>query len=177
LGFGTAMSAAIPAHAGLNFNFTYGPGIATLPLAEQTQVKDSVNYVGNEFSSDFTNNATLNITINYDASVGLAQSTSNYEDNAYSYSQLRTALLAQTPSDAANLPAVNPTTYTSFTTTSADAKGLGLPLLGNATDSDGTATFGSGPWTFFPDQPRMAAGEYDFTSSMEHEISEIMGRQ
>jgi hypothetical protein len=109
IGVGAVLGIAMPAKAGLTFNFTYGSGIATLPTAEQTQVQDSMNYIASEFSSDFTNNVALNITVNYNASVGLAQSSANYMYQGFTYAQLRPALLANTPSDAANLPATDPT--------------------------------------------------------------------
>jgi hypothetical protein len=186
LGFGAAIAAAVPARAGLTFDFTYGAGISTLPSAEQTQVQDSMNYIASEYGSDFTNNVTLNITVNYDASVDLAQSSANYMYQGFNYGQVRTALLANTPSDAADLPVTDPTlgvpragSNGMYSLTTANAKALGFSTVGNNDNStsDGTVTFGSGPWTFYPDQSRMAVGDYDFTSALEHEVSEIMGRQ
>jgi hypothetical protein len=66
-----------------------------------------------------------------------------------------------------------------YSLTTANAKALGFSTVGNNDNStsDGEVTFGSGPWTFYPDQSRMAVGDYDFTSALEHEVSEIMGRQ
>lgn len=161
----------------LTFNITYDPSIGGLSAAEQSSVRSAVNYITTEYAGDFTNDVTLNITIKYDPKEELASSVSNYEDNAYSYSQIRSALVAVAPGDATDLPAGNPTSYPAVTTTSAEAKGLGLPLLGTPDESDGTITFGPGPWTFYPTEPRAATGRYDFTSGIEHEISEVMGRQ
>jgi hypothetical protein len=174
LGLAAVACTAPAATAAITCNFTYD---SSIPSGELANVQSSMNYVASELNADFSNNAALNITIKFSSSVSGGQSSANYEDDAYTYGQLRTALLAQTPSDAANLPVSNPTTYTTFTTTSANAKALGLPLAGNASDSDGTITFGDGPWTFFPNQPRQASGLFDFTGTAEHEITELMGRQ
>ena len=61
----------IPANAGLVFNYTYD---SSIPTAELTEVKSSMNFIAGEFSSAYTNNVTLNFTIAYDPSVDLAQS-------------------------------------------------------------------------------------------------------
>jgi hypothetical protein len=185
-GIAVVLGATRPASA-LTFNFTYDPSLNTLSPTEVALVKDSVNYVGSEFSADFSNPVTLNININYDPSVGLASSSASYDYQGYSYAPVRTALLNNNPGDAADLPASDPTSIAPragsngmYSLTTANEKALGLAvngtLVGSPT-SDGQANFGPGPWTFYPDQPRGAAGLYDFTSSMEHEISELMGRQ
>ncbi len=183
--------AAIPANAGLVFNYTYD---SSIPTAELTEVKSSMNFIAGEFSSAYTNNVTLNFTIAYDPSVDLAQSSASYDYQGHSYDDIRTALLNNDPSLAADLPLVDPapvrpndtkghTGSGLFSLTTANEKALGLAqtgdLVGSGT-SDGTATFGSGPWTFYPSGPRKDDAKptaFDFTGSMEHEISELMGRQ
>ena len=95
------------AHA-LTFNITYDNSLSAYP--ELTQLKTAVNYVANEFSTAYTNNVTLNLTIAGDSGPSvLGYSSANYEYQGYTYAQIRTALLANTPSDAANVPIIDPT--------------------------------------------------------------------
>jgi len=162
----------------LSFNITYDSSISTLPQAEQSDVESSVNSIVNEYVGDFSvaYPTTININVAYtpDPTV-LAESLPTLEPS-YTYAQIRAALLAAVPGDAPELPATDPTGGGSFQTTSAEAKALGLPLSDSPTAIDGYVMFGDQPWTFYPNQPRAQANDYDFTGGMEHEFSEVMGR-
>lgn len=164
------------AASGMTFNVTYDQSLGDLSTAQRNKVKASIAYVTHELATTFTNRVTINLRVAYDPSEDLAGSDSRLEQGAYNYSQVRAALLAKTPGDAADLPKADPTKGGAFTTTSALAKVLGLPLDAPAKRSDGTVYFGKGAWTFAPLEKRKVRGKYDFAGSMEHEITEVMGR-
>ncbi len=160
----------------LTFNITFDASVSSLPQAEQTQVRSSVAYIETEYETDFpaTNPATINITVVYDPTVGLAASLPTLQ-SGFTYSMVRTALLNVSPGDAPDLPVADPTNGGAFQMTTAEAKVLGL-APGNSSALDGTVYFGTGPWAFYPSGSRAQANDLDFTSGLEHEFSEVMGR-
>lgn len=160
----------------LAFNIRYDASLDALTKGVRAHVKSSVAYVAREFAAHFANRATINLTVAYDPDAGLAASEARVELGRYKYPAIRAALLARSPGDATDLPKQDPTHGGTFSTTSAQAKILGLPLDAPARRSDGTVYFGKGPWTFAPDQKRKQRGAYDFAGSIEHEVSELMGR-
>ena len=176
-----AMAAAATAQAGLSFNITYTAAVQANP--NFASIQTAVNYVANEYSTAYTDNITLNFTVDQNSS-GLGQSLFS---NAYwrgSYAALRAALVAdaKTANDAVataagNLPAADPygAGATGWYATSAEAKALGL-IAGNQAASDGTYTFNSTVGYTYNPANRGAAGLYDFIGVTEHEFSELMGR-
>ncbi len=170
---------AAPARA-LTFAITYDAN--TMGLANFGQVQNAINYVTSEFSSYYSDQITINIT------VASQPGTSIFGESSFnlvgsSYSAVRTALVSSktTPADtlalssSGSVGAIDPTGGAAFWLNRADAKAMGV-ISGNDSTSDGTFTFGSGnPFTFDPNN-RAAAGTYDFVGVVEHEFSEIMGR-
>ena len=169
------------ARAGLTFNITYTAAVQA--NANFASIQADVNYVANEFSAAYSDNITLNFTVDQNSS-GLGQSLFS---NAYwrgSYTALRAALVAdaKTSNDAiataaGNLPATDPygAGATGWYATSAEAKALGL-IAGNQAASDGTYTFNATAGYTYDPNNRGAAGLYDFIGVTEHEFSELMGR-
>ncbi len=180
------MASAVPAHAGLVFNITYSNAVQS--NANFANIQTAVNFVKAEFSGLYSDNVTLNFTIDQSSS-GLGSSLFSLAYWRGDYGTLRTALVndKKTPDDntataAANLPLAAP--YGDDCTSglgncwyapSAEAKALGL-LAGNNAASDGTYTFNSTlAYTYDPNN-RQVSSKYDFIGVTEHEFSELMGR-
>jgi hypothetical protein len=141
------------------------------------------------FDTTFTNNITLNIAFGWGEVDGqritgssVAESSSAYE-YPYSYQQVRSALAAGA-ADAgsatlsyavATLPTVDPTHGATFGINTAEEKALGL-YRGSSTAIDGYVGLSSSDtFTFDPNNPAVA-GAYDAVGTLEHEISEVLGR-
>jgi len=173
-------AAATSASAGLVFNISYTAAVTG--NANFAAIQTDVNLVAAKFSSLYSDNVTLNFTI--DASPGgLGSSLFSPAFFRGSYAQVRTALAGDSKSadDAtavASLPGAAPIGpgANQWFLTSANAKAVGLVAANNAA-SDGTYTFTSDLNTFdFDPSNGITAGEYDFIGTTEHEFSELMGR-
>jgi hypothetical protein len=169
---------AIPAHATLTFNVTYSSATQALPQFNQTgfNIQTAVNYVTNEYSGLFSDNITLNFTVDV-MTGGLGMSSTPLQSS--SYAQIKTALTndsksADDASFVASLPVASPTAN-NWWMAFAEAKALGLR---GATDvaSDGTYQFNDTVLYTFDPGNRQVAGEFDFIGVTEHEFSELMGR-
>jgi autotransporter-associated beta strand protein len=170
-------SSAAMAHA-LTINLTFDPSVAANFGANTVSMTNAVTYAAHQFESNFGDNTTLNINVAAtnrtdvlgDSSIFLFQS---------SYGGIVTALKnsQSTTNDAsayATLPATDPTGGGSYLVPTAEAKALGL--IGSTSDSDGTITIGSAySFTFDPNN-RAVPGAFDCIGIVEHEISEVMGR-
>ncbi len=171
-----ALSACVPADAGLSFNTTFDSTVTS--LADAASVESAFNYATAQFSSFFSDNITINIDV-VAGNSGLGGSNTGLT-GIDTYTQVQNLLTshATTADDTtavANLPATDPTSGANFWLPRAEAKALGV--IG-ATDpgNDGKFTFNSTlAYTYDPNN-RAVAGEYDFIGVAEHEISEIMGR-
>ena len=163
----------------INVTFT-----ANVPTAMQAAVNAAVQY----FDTLITNNLTVNITFDFASlSGGVAQSSfgvlTTYHGSPLTYSQYRTALagvgITQTSLAAANaLPSTDPLAATlgnsNVGMNVALAKLLGF--YASTTNNDGTVTLGSSVnWDFSPTN-RAVAGQLDAVGAIEHEISEVLGR-
>jgi hypothetical protein len=156
----------------LTINLTFDSSVTSLSNA--TQVEAACNYAATQLGGFFTNNITINITVV--ASPGKSIfGMSNFGLIESSYTQIQSALTANNPTAAADLPATDPTGGGTFFVNDALAKTMGL-ISPNNSASDGTFTFGAG-WNFTFDPNHRALGNYfDFIGIAEHEMSEIMGR-
>jgi len=180
------LAAATPAHAGLIFNTTFDLSgdsrslNANLSPAEITQWENAIIYVEMVYSSLFSNDITVNLTVDAAAGTSTLGASSTSLAGTLSYQQVKGVLAADvTSSDdhtaVANLPAADPTGGAAFWLATAQAKALGL-LPANDAGNDGTVTFGAGwNYTFDPNH-RAVPGDFDFIGVAEHEISEVMGR-
>jgi hypothetical protein len=164
-------------------NVTYDSSVTSLTNAAQVEaaVADAVQ----TFQDLYTNAITVNITVSFSSSVGLGQSNTQLTGNP-AYTDLVNALAAAatTAEDSnavASLPASDPTGSGPWWMPTAEAKTLGsigglVYVDPNDPGQDGQVKFASTVnYTFNPTN-RAVAGEYDFIGVVEHEISEVLGR-
>lgn len=155
-----------------NFNANFGANAAA---AQASWIS-----AANVFSSNFTDNIQINITV--DAVAGTSVfGQSNFFLNSTSYTNLRNFVVADAKSAndmtaieaGGSMTASDPVTGThTWWVTRAQAKAIGR--IASDGNNDGTTTFGAGnPFTF---SGSIAAGTYDFKGIAAHEISEVMGR-
>lgn len=177
-----ATACAIPAQAGLVFNITYTAAVQG--DANFADIQTAVNFVKNEFSSTYSDNVTLDFTIDSNTS-GLGQSLFSTNYFRGDYTTLRNALIADamsaddaTATAVANLPVADPYNagLTGWFATSAEAKALGLAVGNTALDGDGTYTFNRNQTYTYDPLNRQVVGKFDFIGVTEHEFSELMGR-
>lgn len=161
--------ASTPVYA-LSFNLRYDfSGNTGLTTQQQTDFKNATQFVANEYSSLFTNNVTLNINV-VAGNSGLGSSSTSIA-TGLTYNQLKPALTRNTPS--LSLPTTNPLSN-NFSVSTAQAKALGF-IQPNSQNLDGIFTFNSNlPYSF--STTSTPVGSYDFTSVVEHEFAEIMGK-
>jgi hypothetical protein len=166
----------------MQIDVTYDPSVGSAPAGFTA----AVNYVVGVLDAAFTNNVTININVGWGEVDGislpqnvLGASEQTAAPVAYHYSDI-TAALANEPSviqQAANatLALSDPTNGGNFDIGSADAKALGL-IAGNSAAVDGWVGINStANWSFTPNIIP-AADAYDIVGTLEHEITEVMGR-
>jgi len=163
------------AHAGLIISPFYDSSVTS--RADYAQIQTAFNYAASQYSDLYSDNITINITVKADAAVGLGQSLTQLK-GSYSYTQIRNLLIndATTADDAAaisTLPTNDPNGGGNYLLSKAQAKALGV---NGVTGSDGTFTFAANQSYTFDPNNRAVAGKYDFIGVVEHEITEIMGR-
>ena len=168
----------------MNLNIIYVGGAAN--NAAPSGFYNAVNYVANLYDSLFTNNVTVNIDVSYGSILGLSGTLSPVTKGlglsvsvgygVVSYASTRNVLLSENAPGSSTLPSISPepSSY-SLHMTNAEAKALGFL---SATDSaiDGSVGFNStATWDFTPNTTP-AGNQYYLVGSIEHEISEVMGR-
>lgn len=168
----------------MNLNISYDAN--TLKNAPSAFFTD-VNYVTNLFDTTFTNNATVNIEIGYgsfpyDNSVVPALGESVRNNVAFaSYSQTLQQLRKEGTPGILTLPATAPIGG-SLVMASAQEKALGL--IGASTSLDGWVGIASDAtvqqqtgdsWSFGP-TATPGPNQFYIVGTLEHEISEVMGR-
>jgi hypothetical protein len=167
------------ASSGMTINITWDASTASAPASFKAAVTAAVQY----YESQFTNPITINIDVGYgevaNQSLGSgALGESESYISSYSYSQLRSALVAKATANGdtsavASLSATNPASGTFYVTT-AEAKALGLTTA--TTNLDGYVGFSSSLPFNYNLTNTAVAGQYGFLGVVEHEISEVMGR-
>lgn len=175
----TTSAAPGDASSGLVINITYDSSVANAPAGFEAVVASVVQF----YESEFTNQITLNIDVGWEEidqqgllSGALGESQSYLE--SFSYSQIRSALIANATSSA-QLSAVNslPTSAPAngpIYLTLADATALGL--LSSGTTLDGYVGFSNSFPFAYNNSNGVPAGEYDLYGVVAHELSEVMGR-
>src|SRR6516164_9270457 len=165
----------------MQLNITFDQSQASLPAGFVA----GVNYVVNYFDSVFTSPVTVNINVGYGEIAGqplgngaLGESET-YIDNSFDYAQIVNALNANAVSAKqkaayATLPASSPLPSATLWLTTSQEKALGL-LDANDPSIDGYVGFSS-VYPFDYSTNSAAAGTYYFVGVVEHEFSEIMGR-
>jgi hypothetical protein len=157
------------------FNFTWG---ADIPPADLANVQAATRYAANQIRASFSDNVTLNITVNGMAG-GVGQSSASLL-GPYTFAQVKNALAGDRTTAEDNvavrsLPLSDPTGGSYFQMSRGLGKGLGL-LPGTDSASDGTFSYGTGYAYSFDPNNRAQAGKYDFIGVAEHELTELMGR-
>ena len=167
--------------SGLVINVSYDASCNNAPAAFKTAVAAVVSF----YESQFTDPITISIDVGYGEvdgeSVG-GLSESLYYLDSLTYSQLKTALVANAASAAdetaiSTLPATDPTNGGTYWLSQANEKALGL--LGGSSLDGYIGVNSSVNWDYSTTNttPSVPAGEYDLFSSVAHEISEVMGRE
>lgn len=179
MGLGAALlllMMTVPAF-GVNFNINYVTSSFT--GYNTTDIENAFNYATSEYSSYYTDNVTVNLTVQF-GSTGLGSSSTPLI-GFYTYSQLITDLTgdysanpdANRTTAQANFGG-DPTGGANFILSRAEGKALGL-VAANDPTSDGIITFSnSQAYTFDPNN--RGTGGFDFIGVAEHEIAETMGR-
>jgi autotransporter passenger strand-loop-strand repeat protein len=165
----------------MDIKVTYDASVSAAPAG----FKAAINYAIGILDAAFTNNVTVNIRVGWGEVDGQAIASDDLGENfqaaapvAYNYSTLTNALIANaTAPDQqeayATLPATDPVGH--FDIGSAAAKALGL-IPADGTAIDGWVGFtNTVQWSFNPYAPPTGS-EYDFIGTVEHEVTEVMGR-
>ncbi len=161
-------------------NVTYDQAPSTLPSGFVA----AINYVVSYYESIFTSSATVNIDVGYgeidgqSLGSGALGESETYIDSD-SYSQVVTALKSNATSSAqqaayATLPATSPLTNGTLWLATAEEKALGL--IPASSDIDGYVGFSSVYPFSYSANVAPPSGEYYFIGVVEHEFSEVMGR-
>ena len=168
---------------GLTVNLTFDSTFTSSFGANAAQAEAAVNYAAQQFQTLFSDPVQINITVSGVADTSVFGQSSSSLIGYYNYTQIRTALIADKKgsndvSAVASLPVNDPTAAngaSDFVATRAEGKALGL--IASDSTKDGSIKFGAGySWAFDPAN-RAVSGQYDFIGVVEHEISEVMGRQ
>jgi Ca2+-binding RTX toxin-like protein len=167
----------------LQINVTYDSSVNNAPAGFKLAVQTAVQF----FERTFSSAVPINIAVGWGEVHGntmdpsaLAESMGNY-DNLYTYQQVRSALAtadARSPTASAaiaSLPAVDPTNGATFVMTTAEEKALGLYTGGSSTIDGYIGLSSTGPYAFAANN-RAVPGDYDAIGAIEHEISEVLGR-
>src|SRR5689334_2123253 len=167
----------------LTINLTFNDNAmatAGLNATDIANVHAACNYAALQFTSNYTDPVTVNITVTAVAGTGtLGQS--NTFINSVLYNNLRSALIgdAKSADDNTSVGANGSVATTdpiagshNWWVTRSQAKALGI--IANDSSNDGTFTFGAGfNYTYDP-LNRAVAGKIDFIGVALHEFSEIM---
>jgi hypothetical protein len=164
----------------VQINVTYDSSVNGAPAGFIPAVNSAIQF----FQSHFTDPIAININVGFGEVGGqqmlpgaLGESITFL--NTYTYDQIRNALIADARSAddmsaVASLPGVNPTGNGTFWVSLAEARALGLSGASNSVD--GSVGFSStNTFTYDPNN-RAVPGAYDFIGTVEHEISEVIGR-
>ena len=172
---------------GMTFDLIWDPSVASAPAEFKTDVEEVAQMYADTYSSP----ATIYVHVGYGEVDGSPLDPGDLGENIYfhapkeSYQTLVSRLTADATSPAqlqalSTLPATNPTDGGTFFVPGAEARTLGFANAptSSVSDPDGYMGFDSDTaWNFSPDPNQTpVAGEYDFIGSVEHELSEILGR-
>ncbi len=174
------LAATAPAPA-MDIVLTFNSSVSDFG-ANTNSMTSAVAFVAQQYDSLFTDNVTVGITVKGATGTSTFGGSSTDFSGEYSYTQVYNALSTNATQPAqqialANLPATDPSPGgpSPYYVPTAEAAALGLLSQSN-TYSVGAVTFGAGySWSFNPNN-RAVSGEYDFIGTVEHEMSEVLGR-
>lgn len=182
LGAAVATLLITPQAQALNIAFDFAPGLDSYFSGNTAALRADAMIAADKFTSLYSNNVTLHITIQADTSYNaLASSVTSY-GSITDYSTVRSALIANA-SSAASLSATSALPDSvpgsslagGFRMATAESKALGLSAA-NDLASDGTVYISSSANWDFDGTTTPAAGAYSLVDALQHEISEVMGR-
>ncbi len=167
----------------MQINVTYDPSTAA---GAPAGFFSAVQYVVNLFDTTFTNNASINIEFGYgdfpaDGSTVSPLGESQQNRAVFGdYSQVRNILVSEGAPGAGTLPSSSPLAG-QLVIGSAEQKALGL--IGSSSTLDGWVGIASnaalqsigGSWSFSP-TATPSSSQFYIVGTIEHEISEVMGR-
>jgi hypothetical protein len=171
-------------YAALVITPTFTPNFVTNFGVNAVAAENSWIAAANIFSTNFSDNIHVNITVDAVAGTSVFGQSSTFL-NSLSYTTLRNLVVAdaKTADDALAISAggsmtvADPISGThTWWVSTAQAKAIGL--VADNLSNDGTTTFGAGnPFTFnLSNSGPIAAGTYDFRGVAAHEIAEVMAR-
>lgn len=176
--------------SGLVINVVYDSSVTTASQTVQTELQTAVNAAAQFFETTFSNPITLRIDVGWGEVGGSttpfgrtgALGASESNGNRVSYNTVWNALVANQTSGAqsaaaGSLPANDPTTGSGndYYVSQAEEKALGIPIQRPAAVDGAIGISSSYNFTFDPNN-RALPGYYDAIGTIEHEISEVMGR-
>ena len=189
---GTTILLAQQSADALIINPTFSANVNALPNA--ATVQNAFNYAKLQIENLYSDNFTLNMTVDATSSAGALGGSSTFLEGYYNYAGvggIRAAMVADSKgaNDASaysTLPVSDPTGGThTWATSQAQMRALNLAPVFTPNASDGTFTFGTnvfgGPpaypnnYTFDP-LNRAQVNKFDWIGVATHEITEIMGR-
>jgi hypothetical protein len=175
----------------VQINFSFDSSVNNAPAGFKT----AAAYVATVFDNLFTNNIKVTINLGWGEVGGqalsagaLGNSLVNYYSNGYTYAQVKAGLTAvgtgaNQVSEFAALPTLDPTGGASFTVGTTEGYILGILTAADVGVDATTGFFTGGSIGFGSDQqydftPNQvpAAGVFSFVGTLEHEVSEVLGR-
>ncbi len=176
---------------GMTFDITWDSSVASAPAAFQTDVEEVFQLYADTYTGPAGSPTTLYYHVGFGEVDNEVMSSSDLGESDYNNSvgEKYATVLSQLAADAtspaqlaalATLPATDPTSNKVIGFSGAEAQILGFanaPVSSNA-DPDGYVGFSdNSDWNYAADPNQTpAANAYDFISTVEHEISEVMGR-
>ena len=172
---------------GMTFVITFDSSVASAPTAFKADVEQAFQFYADTYSSP----ATLYYDVGFGEHDGRAMSSGELgqSDFGYKVSESYSTVLAQLTADATsparltaleNLPPSDPSGGLDLAFTRADAQTLGFANapVSSAADPDGEIGFsGTADWNYSADPNQTpVTGQDDFLATVEHELSEVMGR-
>jgi len=160
------------------FAVTFDSSAANAPAGFKACVNAACQY----YDALFTNNVTVSVNVGWGEVAGQslpsgAGGASLSSFTSLSYSQVVSALTAQGAPGSSTLPQTAPTSAAStLVVSTAETKALGLgSSTGTADGSIGVDAHTT--WLFDPTQAKtLPSNVYDLMGTLEHELSEVMGR-
>ena len=150
---------------------------ASIPAGQLANVQSAFAYAISQFTSQFNDAITLNITV-AGGTTGLGGSSTNLQ-GTNTFTQIKNALNTHKTTSADNSTVANltsdPTGGGTFWLPFAEAKALGFRTANNVA-TDGTFTYNDTLAYSFDPNNRAVGGAYDWIGVAEHEVGEIMGR-
>lgn len=158
----------------------YDSSMSSAPAGYQAAIASAISYL----DTTFVANITINVNFGWGEvdgqHIGSGALGENIADgNFYTYAQLRSAMVANAAdateiASLGSLPAADPNNGGQYWVTDAMAANLGL-IPASTSIQAWVGLSSSSSYTFDPNN-RAVAGKYDAIGTLEHELSEVMGR-